>query len=207
MRPDDGGGDFRGINPDRLGDLIRAINSSTGDGGAAAQPHINSWMSQARRLQLDTSRLSKMTKHLSWANDQLPMLRRRQSLAMDEEKRDKEIGLGGGMVSAGAGDLGKYKTQSEAQKAAKDAAKAYKDGDMSLADYMKQLEANQYDPDYCKAAMDELGDTALYRLQDGPMMYNPDDPDAGTRILATTVATAMRAGTSFKDRDGNEDLQ
>ncbi|MFR0358996.1 hypothetical protein [Streptomyces sediminimaris] len=207
MRPDGGGGDFRGINPDRLGDLIRVINTSTGDGGAAAQPHINSWMSQARRLQMDTSRLSKMTRHLSWAHDQLPMLRRRHSLAMDEEKRDKEIGLGGGMVSAGAGDIGRYKSQSEARKAAKKAAKAYKDGDMSLADYMKQLEANQYDPDYCKAAMDELGDTALYRLQDGPMMYSPDNPEAGTRVLATAVATAMRAGTTFKDDYGDEDLQ
>ncbi|WP_327667176.1 hypothetical protein OHN37_26665 [Streptomyces sp. NBC_00485] len=207
MRPDDGGGDFRGINPDRLGDLIRAVNSSTGDGGAAAQPHINSWMSHARRLQMDTSRLSKMTKHLSWAHDQLPMLRRRHSLAMDEEKQDKEIGLGGGMVSAGAGDMGAYKTQSEAQKAAKKDAKAYKDGDMGLDEYMKKLEANQNDPDYCKAAMDELGDTALYRLQDGPMMFDPDHPEAGTRILATTVATAMRNGTTFKDDQGNEDLQ
>ncbi|WP_406348883.1 hypothetical protein OHB10_20055 [Streptomyces sp. NBC_01597] len=207
MRPDDGGGDFRGINPDRLGDLIRAVNSSTGDGGAAAQPHINSWMSHARRLQMDTSRLSKMTKHLSWAHDQLPMLRRRHSLAMDEEKQDKEIGLGGGMVSAGAGDMGAYKTQSEAQKAAKKDAKAYKDGDMGLDEYMKKLEANQNDPDYCKAAMDELGPTALYRLQDGPMMFDPDHPEAGTRILATTVATAMRNGTTFKDDQGNEDLQ
>jgi hypothetical protein len=207
MRPDDGGGDFRGINPDRLGDLIRVINTNTGDGAAAAQPHINSWMAHARRLQLDTARLSKMTKHLSWAHDQLPMLRRRHSLAMDEEKRGKEIGLGGGMVSAGAGDIGKYKSQSEAQKAAKKDAKAYKDGDMGLDEYMKMLEANQNDPDYCKAAMDELGDTALYRLQDGPMMYNPGDPEAGTRILATAVATAMRNGTTFKDDQGNEDLQ
>jgi hypothetical protein len=207
MRPDDGGGDFRGINPDRLGDLIRVINTNTGDGAAAAQPHLNSWMAHARRLQLDTSRLSKMTKHLSWAHDQLPMLRRRHSLAMDEEKRGKEIGLGGGMVSAGAGDIGKYKSQSEAQKAAKKDAKAYKDGDMGLDEYMKMLEANQNDPDYCKAAMDELGDTALYRLQDGPMMYNPGDPEAGTRILATAVATAMRNGTTFKDDQGNEDLQ
>ncbi|MFJ9540555.1 hypothetical protein ACIRPX_25225 [Streptomyces sp. NPDC101225] len=207
MRPDGGGGDFRGIDPDRLGDLIRVINTHTGDGGAAAQPHINSWMSQARRLQMDTARLSKMTRHLSWAHDQLPMLRRRHSLAMDEEKRDTEIGLGGGMVSAGAGDIGRYKSQSEARKAAKKAAKAYKDGDMSLADYMKQLEANQYDPDYCKAAMAELGDTALYRLQDGPMMYDPDNSEAGTRVLATAVATAMRAGTTFKDDYGDEDIQ
>ncbi|MFG2964529.1 hypothetical protein ACGFZS_14740 [Streptomyces sp. NPDC048288] len=207
MRPDDGGGDFRGINPDRLGDLIKEIGTNSGDGAAAAPTRVNSWMSHARRLQMDTSRLTKITRHLSWAQDQLPMLRRRQSLAMDEEKRNKEIGLGSGMVSSGAGDIGTFKTQSEAQKAAKKDAKAYKDGDMSLADYMKKLEANQTDPDYCKAAMDELGETALYRLQDGPMMFNPDNPEAGTRILATTVATAMRNGTTFKDENGNEDLQ
>ncbi|MEV8567867.1 hypothetical protein AB0436_20205 [Streptomyces sp. NPDC051322] len=207
MRPDDGGGDFRGINPDRLGDLIKVINTNSGDGASAAQSRINSWSSHAHRLQMDTTRLSKMTKHLNWAHDQLPMLRRRHSLAMDEEKRDKEIGLGGGMVSAGAGDIGKYKTQSEAQKAAKKDAKAYKDGDMDLDEYMKKLEANQTDPDYCKAAMAELGDTALYRLEDGPAVYDPDNPDAGMFVLANTVATAMRAGTTFKDDHGNEDLQ
>ncbi|MFE2373531.1 hypothetical protein [Streptomyces sp. NPDC059398] len=203
----DAGKDFQGINPDRLGDLIKSINTNSGDGAAAGQPHINSWMSHARRLQMDTTRLTKMTGHLTWAHGELPMLRRRHSLAMDEEKLDKNAGLGGGMVAAGAGDLGKYKTQAAAQKAAKKDAKAYKDGDIGLDEYMKMLAANQTDPDYCKAAMDELGDTALYRLQDGPMMYDPGNPDAGISVLATTVATAMRNGTTFKDENGDEDLQ
>ncbi|MFG3291263.1 hypothetical protein ACGF3G_20945 [Streptomyces sp. NPDC048179] len=35
---------------------------------------------------------------------------------MDEERRNKEIGPGSGMVSSGAGDIGTFKTQSEAQK-------------------------------------------------------------------------------------------
>ncbi|MFJ3694247.1 hypothetical protein ACIPW9_09030 [Streptomyces sp. NPDC090052] len=203
----DAGKDFQGINPDKLGDLIKSVNTNSGDGAAAGQPHINSWMSHARRLQMDTSRLTKMTGHLTWAHGQLPMLRRRHSLAMDEEKVDKDAGLGGGMVTAGAGELGKYKTQAAAQKAAKKDAKAYKDGDMDLDEYMKMLAANETDPDYCKAAMAELGDTALYQLQDGPAMYDPGNPDAGISVLATTVATAMRNGTTFKDENGNEDLQ
>jgi hypothetical protein len=202
----DAGRDFQGINPDKLGDLIKSINTNSGDGAAAGQPHINSWMSHARRLQMDTTRLTKMTGHLTWAHGQVPMLRRRHSLAMDEEKLDKDLGISG-MVTAGAGDIGKYTTQAAAQKAAKKDAKAYKDGDISVADYMKMLAANQTDPDYCKAAMAELGDTALYQLQDGPAMYDPGNPDAGMSVLATTVATAMRNGTTFKDHYGNEDIR
>ncbi|WP_328319806.1 hypothetical protein [Streptomyces sp. NBC_00388] len=203
----DAGKDFQGINPDRLGDLIKSINTNSGDGAGAGPTRISSWMSHARRLQMDTSRLTKMTGHLTWAQGQVPMLRRRHSLAMDEEKVDKKAGLGAGMVTAGAGDLGKYKTQAAARAAAKKTAKSYKDGDMDLDEYMKVLAANETDPDYCKAAMDELGDTALYQLQDGPMMYDPGNPDAGISVLATTVATAMRNGTTFKDENGNEDLQ
>ncbi|WP_405776861.1 hypothetical protein [Streptomyces sp. NBC_00859] len=132
MDPDAGKG-FQGINPDRLGDLIKLINTNSGDGAAAGQPHIDRWMNHARRLQMDPSRLTKMTGHLTWAHGQLAMLRRRHSLVMDEEKLDKDAGLGAGMVTSGAGDLGKYKTQVAAQKAAKKAARKDPEVGLSIA--------------------------------------------------------------------------
>ena len=207
-RPDDGDGDVSGIDPQKLWDLINSIKNRTGsDGGSAAQPLVNNWMSQATRMGLDTSRLSAINKHLLWSQDQLPMLRRRHSLAVDGAKAGADFGGSTGMVSAGAGSLGNYKTQAEAEKAAQDDAKAYEDGKISLQDYFKKLQANQFDPDYCKAAANALGDTKLHVLQQGSFAYDPEDPQAGMSILANFVATAMRNGVTLKDDHGDEDMQ
>lgn len=128
------------------------------------------------------------------------MLRRRHSLAVDGAKESAEFG-------AGAGSLGNFKTQAEAEKAAKDDAKAFKDGDLSLQDYLKKLQANQFDPDYCKTATLELGEARLRELEQDSAALDPDNPRAGLSVLANTLATAMRNGATFKDRDGNENLQ
>ena len=202
----DGGGDISAIDPQQLGDLIKSISSRTGsDGPDAAQPQVSLWMSRASRIGLGTDRLSKIDKHLAWAQGELPMLRRRLSLALDLDKQNTEFG-GGGMVSAGAGPLGKYKTQAAARRAAQEDAKAFKDGKLDIREYMQKLAANENDPDYCKAAMEELGDTGLYRLREGPAAYDPDNPDAGLSVLATALATAMRNGVTFEDDHGDEDI-
>jgi hypothetical protein len=130
VRPDDGGGDFSGIDPQKLWDLINSIKNRTGDDGSA-QPQVNNWMGQATRIGLDTTQLSTINRHFSWAQDQLPMLRRRHSLAVDEAKEDMQFGSGSGMVGAGAGSLGNFKTSEDAQKAAQNDAKLWQDGKLS----------------------------------------------------------------------------
>jgi hypothetical protein len=81
-RPTDRDSPFSGIDSQQLHDFINSMDRHTRDGGSAsAQPLIGNWMSQASRIGLDTAALSKVTKHLSWAQDQLPMLRQRLFLS------------------------------------------------------------------------------------------------------------------------------
>ncbi len=207
-RPDDGGGDFSGIDPQQLWDMINSIRSHTAaDGGASAQPQVNGWMSQANRIGLDTQRLSAITKHFSWAQGQLPMLNRRHSLAADEAKENSDFGQGSGMVTAGANSLGNFPTSEAAAKAGQDDAKKFKDGDLSPQAYMKLLQANESDPDYAKAAVTEMGESRLLEMEGYAGLLDEDNPDAGRYVFANVVATAMRGGVDFKDEDGQENLQ
>ncbi|WUH94655.1 hypothetical protein OG900_33895 [Streptomyces sp. NBC_00433] len=183
------------------------MKNKTGyDGNGSAAPQVNGWMGQAGRIGLDTSRLSTINKHFSWAQGQLPMLRRRQSLAANEAKEQGDFGQGSGMVNAGANSLGNFATSEAAAKAAQDDAKKFKDGKISLQDYLKLIQANQYDPDYAKAGATELGQYRLTELLQNSSALDFDHPDLGRDALAEFVANAMRAGVDFKDDYGDEPL-
>lgn len=81
------GSTFSGIDPKQLHTFINTINGHTShDGPASAQPVVRDWVSRATYLGLDTSTLTAVTGHLSWAQDQLPMLRQRLFLAQQTEQ-------------------------------------------------------------------------------------------------------------------------
>ena len=77
VEPDGGGGDAVGINPQLLQSMINTMDSSAGD----ALNLVNGYTTQLSRVGLDTSRLNRAVQDLTWAQDQVPMLDRRQSLA------------------------------------------------------------------------------------------------------------------------------
>ena len=83
----DEGSTFSGVDPQQLHTFINTINSHTSyDGIASAQPVVRDWMSRAGYLGLDISTLSAVSRHLSWAQDQLPMLRQRLFLAQQTDQ-------------------------------------------------------------------------------------------------------------------------
>ncbi|OIV38024.1 hypothetical protein BIV57_07875 [Mangrovactinospora gilvigrisea] len=188
--------------------MIGAIDSGTKDGTGGAPDVLAGWSSQANRIGLDTSQLTSLKKHLSWAQDQLPMLRRRHSLAVDSQREEEDYtGGGDGMVSGGAGSLGNFPTQAAAQKAAQKDEKDFKDGKISLQDYMKLLSANESDPDYATTAVNALNsDHRLDELRMDSGAYDPSNQDAGSYVLATLLSTAMHNGVQVKDGFGNDDL-
>ncbi|SEG73079.1 hypothetical protein SAMN05216223_10969 [Actinacidiphila yanglinensis] len=201
-----GGGDFSGIDPQQLWDMISSIKNRTGwDGNGSSARLVASWMSQADRVGLDATRLNTINKHFSWAQDQLPMLRRRHSLAVAEAKEEGDFGQTG-MVGAGSGDLGKYKTQEAAQKAGKDAAKKYKDGDITMQQYLQLMQQNEDDPDFAAASCKELGQARLAQMAPYSSQFDSDNPDAGRSVFATFVATSMRGGMQYKDSAGHDDI-
>jgi hypothetical protein len=200
-----------GIDPQQVGELIAAINSATSPGGSAsAQPLVDGWMSQATTCGIDTTRLSGLNRDLAWAQEQIPMLRRRQSLALNLQAKNYDLGMGtgSGMVLAGAESLGRFPTIAAAQKAGREDAKAFKDGSMSLPELMQQLADNENDPDFCKAFFESLGVSDSIELSENSNFYKPDDLGAGQKVLATALATAMRDGYTLPDanQDGRVHL-
>ena len=88
VEPDGGGGDAVGINPQLLQSMINTMDSSAGD----ALNLVNGYISQLSRVGLDTSRLNRAVQDLTWAQDQVPMLDRRQSLAQTMAQQNPGLG-------------------------------------------------------------------------------------------------------------------
>ena len=157
--PPGDGGDFVGLDPQQFGDMITSITGRT----SQAQSPLGSWFSQANRCGIDTSRLTAMSNDLSWAQQQLPMLNRRHTLGLAEER---QTGDQLGMASAGAGTLD-FATAQAAQQAGstdgKNALQALQNG--GNADQLSQVLADHADdPDYMAAFFKALGPQGLAML-------------------------------------------
>jgi hypothetical protein len=158
VEPDGGGGGAVGINPQLLQSMINTMNSSAGD----ALNLVNGYISQLSRVGLDTSSLSKAVQDLNWAQDQVPMLNRRQSLA--QAMAEQNPGLVD--VSAGAGALD-FPTTQAAQAAGKaNGAKALQAIEDHGNDDFILTELEQYadDPAYMAAFFTALGPQGLTAL-------------------------------------------
>ncbi|CAM5563490.1 hypothetical protein ACWGUP_02560 [Streptomyces diastaticus] len=68
---------FSGINPDNLMKTITSLVS----GSKTLQQGKNSYIGRFRKFGLETTHLTELGKIASWVDDELPMLRRRQTLA------------------------------------------------------------------------------------------------------------------------------
>ena len=193
MRDDGGSADFTGVDPSLLGGLVSSVS-----GSGNAQPVVSGWMSQASRCGIDTSRLTAISQSLAWAQDQLPMLRRRQGMAQAYASQNPQ--LAGGLVPAGGGSLGNFPDDAAAQKAAQQDAKDFADGKLSTADIYKKMAANPGDAAYYTALIKALGPDRVRELEQDPP-YDPNDPngDNARYVLAQAVSAAMWNGVTFPE--------
>lgn len=183
--PVDGGSEV-GIDPALLGDLIHSLGQRSGN----AQTLVSGYIGQLSRCGLDTSRLTTAARDLTWAQDQLPMLNRRQSMAQAMEQQDPSLGP---MVPAGAGYLD-FPTDQAAQNAGKsDAAKALQAlQDHSSTDFiLSQLQAHGNDPAYAAAFFQALGPQALAQLGLQVTGYQQSHQDGQYQLWSSTVGTAL----------------
>jgi hypothetical protein len=159
MAPLDGG-NFQGINPSMLQQLIKSLSS----GVTGAQPLANSYISQFTRVGLDTGPIQKLLADYGWASAQQPMLNRRYSLASHQPSGD----FTDGWTEEGAGTLF-YATTAAAKGAGTADAKqmqAYLDAN-DWSGIQKELGAmsqNGDDADYMAAFFSQLGPKGLYTL-------------------------------------------
>jgi hypothetical protein len=158
VRVSDGGGGEEGIDPSVLQSMISTMKSSTGN----AATLVDSYKSQFSRYGLDTTNLTKAAQDLSWAQDQVPMLSRRQSLAQAAANQTPGLTV----TDVGAGPLD-FPTDAAAQAAGQaDGANALN----ALTDrsdnqfILKDLQAHQDDPAYLAAFFQALGPHGLTAL-------------------------------------------
>jgi hypothetical protein len=188
MAPLDGG-NFQGINPSMLQQLIKSLNS----GVTGAQPVASSYVSQFTRVGLDTGPIQKLLADYGWASGQQPMLNRRYSLASHQPSGD----FTDGWTEEGAGALF-YTTTAAAKGAGTADAKqmqAYLDAH-DWSGIQKELDAmsqNGDDADYMAAFFSQLGPKGLYSLslyaQGGPSSDAANEQEV-QQIVGSGLATA-----------------
>ncbi|MET7292394.1 hypothetical protein ABZS79_09655 [Streptomyces griseoloalbus] len=81
---------FSGINPDNLLSTIKKLES----GSKALHGARNAYLSRFTKLGLDTGHLTEIGRIAGWVDDELPMLRRRQTLAAAMETDDGRLRQG-----------------------------------------------------------------------------------------------------------------
>ena len=188
MAPLDGG-NFQGINPSMLQQLIKSLNS----GVTGARPLASSYVSQFTRVGLDTGPIQKLLADYGWASAQQPMLNRRYSLASHQPSGD----FTNGWTEEGAGALF-YTTTAAAKGAGQADAKqmqAYLDAH-DWSGIQKELDAmsqNGDDADYMAAFFSQLGPKGLYALslyaQGGPSSDAANEQEV-QQVVGSGLATA-----------------
>jgi len=181
----DGGDDFDGIDPQQLGDMTGSITSRTNQ----AQTPLADWSGKANRIGLDTTRLTAITKDLSWAQQQVPMLNRRHTLAQAAAQQGGSPP--GFMQTAGAGALD-FPTPQAAQTAGdadgKKALAALQDNQNTDL-IAQELAAHTGDPDYMAAFFKALGPQGLALL--GRTVNQDPGKNAGlASVVGSGLATA-----------------
>lgn len=146
-------GDFSGIDPKRLHSMINSFGRDKGQLRSSA-----SWIkSSFERLGIDTAPLTELLSLSRWADDQQPMLKRRQGLAAALERAHPE--LHSAMVYVPEPVI----SAAAARKDGKELADEFSEntsGDKKAGERYHQLAltlaAHQDDPDFCSAFYAQL---------------------------------------------------
>jgi len=193
----EGGGEFEGIDPTQLTQLMKSMTGGTGN----ARPLLYGYFSQFAYLGLDSTRLNKLATNYTWSDDQQPMLQRRNYLTM-QQPSDQWIN---GMGTAGASYLD-FNSQAQASAAGTAAAKQFQDGKISEDQLFALMSQYQDDPDWQTALVKQLGPDGIRELEDdGSATPNDVDGTSNREWLALAVAAAMNNGVNFRTQDTDQD--
>ncbi|GAB2873047.1 hypothetical protein GCM10027176_88220 [Actinoallomurus bryophytorum] len=181
-----------GIAPAALSEFIADLQSKVESG----YPQISSLKNSFSRYGISTSHIAQIESVLKWANDQIPMLRRRQSLAEQAGVEKFDLQSSVPMVSAGAGVLDGFKDSGEAKRAGKadaDDALSTLKSEHDIGDVLRRLKINSLDPDYAEAFYRRLGPSGIRALSlaIGQMGDNSSvDPKSAREAVGRSLATA-----------------
>lgn len=185
--------EFAAIDPAAMADLVTKL-----DGAARTiDERAPGLKSRFESHGVATGDVTTIMQVASWVHDQLPMLRRRQSLA--QAMVDGGFAYGGGdtWTFVDTGDnLGAFRTPEEARRAAADLAARVKDsevGDDLPDDLYEQLLRYSNDPDFAAEFYSQVGPEGVNKLyvgahQDRDVGEGPDERKA--MAIGFSMATA-----------------
>lgn len=151
MPPEPPDADFAGIDPVQLKGMIGDLE----DTRSLIEEKIPGLKDDFARVSLDYKHINTLTGVSTWINDELPMLKRRHSMAEQLSKENNEYGFTNGMVQTEW--TGHFKTREEAQAKAKELAGKYKKPGELPDDVWDQIRKYQFDPDFAETFAKELG--------------------------------------------------
>lgn len=202
--------EFAAIDPAAMADLVTKL-----DGAARTiDERAPGVKSRFEAQGVATGDVTAIMQVASWVHDQLPMLRRRQSLA--QAMVDGGFAYGGGPLWSFVdnGDyLGAFRTPEEARRAAGDLAAKVKDsaiGDDLPGDVYEQLLRYAGDPDFVAEFYSQVGPEGVNKLyvgahQDRDLGEGPDERKA--MAVGYSLATAshrLNLDDGWLDRLGRD---
>lgn len=202
--------EFAAIDPAAMADLVTKL-----DGAARTiDERAPGVKSRFEAQGVATGDVTAIMQVASWVHDQLPMLRRRQSLA--QAMVDGGFAYGGGPLWSfvdNGDNLGAFRTPEEARRAAGDLAAKVKDsaiGDDLPGDVYEQLLRYAGDPDFVAEFYSQVGPEGVNKLyvgahQDRDLGEGPDERKA--MAVGYSLATAshrLNLDDGWLDRLGRD---
>jgi hypothetical protein len=202
--------EFAAIDPAAMADLVTKL-----DGAARTiDERAPGVKSRFEAQGVATGDVTAIMQVASWVHDQLPMLRRRQSLA--QAMVDGGFAYGGGPLWSfvdNGDNLGAFRTPEEARRAAGDLAAKVKDsaiGDDLPGDVYEQLLRYAGDPDFAAEFYSQVGPEGVNKLyvgahQDRDLGEGPDERKA--MAVGYSLATAshrLNLDDGWLDRLGRD---
>jgi hypothetical protein len=194
------GDGFSGIDPEQLARTIQSLQKDQ-----EKLKSSSAWIkSSFERYGVETEPLTELLAIAGWAENQLPMLRRRHHLSIAE---DEKYGHGyKGMVRIKESMVGQTK-QSEAN--GKKLGEKFKDkvekGDNATPEMFADLRANEADADYVKAFYNALGSQRLMWMSNEMGDHNndfykdhPDQREKDRKVIAETFGTFTKVAFEGK---------
>ncbi|MCX4665236.1 hypothetical protein OG453_00860 [Streptomyces sp. NBC_01381] len=195
----DGDG-FSGIDPERLAKTIQSLDKDQ----SKIMTSVGWIKSSFERYGVGVEPLTELKSIAGWANEQLPMLRRRHHLSIAE---DEKYGHGyKGMVKIQESMVGQTK---QSLKDGKELGKKFKeglnDGDDPTPEMYADLRAHKGDADYVKAFYDELGpqrvgwlSTVMGDRNNDRYKDHPDEREKDRSVIADTFGTYTKVAFEGK---------
>ncbi|CCK28251.1 hypothetical protein BN159_3872 [Streptomyces davaonensis JCM 4913] len=184
---------FSGINPDNLLRTIKDLDS----GSKTLHGAKSGYLSRFQKYGLDTSNLTEIGKIACWVDDELPMLRRRQALAVAMELDPKGIQKPGSMVQLREPVATVGEARRDGKNLADEAERTAKlDPSQAGAAFHRiagQLALHKGDPDFTSAFYARMSPELAKNLQ--MLIAAADAPTAenDAKVFGSAFTTAINA--------------